>query len=58
MGHASTTSFNFQLSIHQIMWWGELFGDDWQLGEISKFVIALERILPSGRDRSDHRISK
>ncbi len=58
MGHICITSSNFWLSIHQSLWWGELFGDDWQLGEISRLVMALERILPSGRDRSDRFISK
>jgi hypothetical protein len=58
MGHASTISFNSQLSVHQNLWWGELFADGWQLDEIARFLIDLERILPSGRDRSAHLISK
>jgi hypothetical protein len=58
MGHASNISFNYQLSVHQNLWWGELFADGWQLGEIARFLMNPERILPSGRDRSAHLISK
>lgn len=59
MGHASNISFNSQLSVHQTLWWGELFADSWQLiSKIARFLMALERILPSGRDRSAHLISK
>lgn len=60
MGYTATTNSIAQLSVYQKSWWGGLFGNGQQLDQLASWNMNmdLERILPSGRDRSAHRISK